>query len=120
MAKEFDASQYTKEELLELMESLKEYLGISRIDLESALIEQYQRCRQIAIQAEERFLDNPSAMASALNALTTALKELSRQETEVYNVEQAKKLESAIINTIKEFPDIKEDLLKSFQKNLGL
>lgn len=120
MAKEFDVSQYTKEELLELMESLKEYLGISRIDLESALIEQYQRCRQIAIQAEEHFFDNPSAMASALNATTAALKELIRQEIEVYNAEMAKKLELALINTFKEFPAEKEKLLKSFQKNLGV
>lgn len=120
MAKEFDASQYTKEELLELMEAIKDLLGINKIDLRAALLEHYQRCQRIAIQAEEHFFDNPSAMASALNATSAALKEVSRQDIEVYNAEQAKKLELAIINTFKAFPDQKEDLLKSFQQNLGL
>lgn len=120
MAKEFDASQYTKEELLELMEAIKDLLGINKLDLRAALLEHYQRCQRIAIQAEEYFFDNPSAMASALNATTAALKELSRQETEVYNAEKAKKLELAIINVVKHFPDIKQEFLRLFYQELGL
>ena len=120
MAKEFDASQYTKEELLELMEAIKDLLGINKLDLRAALLEHYQRCQRIAIQAEEYFFDNPSAMASALNALTTALKELSRQETEVYNAEMAKKLELATINVVKHFPDIKQEFLRLYYQELGL
>lgn len=120
MAKEFDASQYTKEELLELMEAIKDLLGINKLDLRAALLEHYQRCQRIAIQAEEHFFDNPSAMASALNATTAALKELSRQETEVYNAEMAKKLELATINVVKHFPDIKQKFLRLYYQELGL
>ena len=118
--KEFDASQYTREELKELNQRLSEYLGLAPkdLDLQAEIKEHYFRCKRIAEAAEARFEANPSAMSSALNTVNSALKELSRQETDIYNAAMAKELEMAIINTLKEFPDLANNILDRFYSNL--
>lgn len=117
--KEFDASQYSREELKILVEKLSEFLGLPKtLDIKAEIFEHYQRCRRIAERAESKFDDNPSAMSSALNTVNSALKELSRQEIDIYNAERAKVLETAFINTLKEFPDCAEEILNRFHVNL--
>ena len=118
--KEFDASQYTREELKELNHRLSEYLGLAPkdLDLQAEIKEHYFRCKRIAEAAEAKFEANPSAMSSALNTVNSALKELSRQETDIYNAARAKALEMALINTLKEFQDIAPNILKRFYENL--
>lgn len=118
--KEFDASQYTREELKELNQKLSEYLGLALkdLDLQAEIKEHYFRCKRIAEAAEAKFEANPSAMSSALNTVNSALKELSRQETDIYNAARAKALEMALINTLKEFQDIAPNILKRFYENL--
>lgn len=118
--KKFDASQYTREELRELNQKLSEYLGLAPkdLDLQAEIKEHYFRCKRIAEAAEARFEANPSAMSSALNTVNSALKELSRQETDIYNAARAKALEMALINTLKEFQDIAPNILKRFYENL--
>lgn len=118
--KKFDASQYTREELRELNQKLSEYLGLAPkdLDLQAEIKEHYFRCKRIAEAAEARFEANPSAMSSALNTVNSALKELSRQETDIYNAAMAKELEMAIINTLKEFQDVAPNILKRFYENL--
>ena len=118
--KKFDASQYTREELRELNQKLSEYLGLALkdLDLQAEIKEHYFRCKRIAEAAEAKFEANPSAMSSALNTVNSALKELSRQETDIYNAARAKALEMALINTLKEFQDIAPNILKRFYENL--
>ena len=118
--KEFDASQYTREELKELNQRLSEYLGLAPkdLDLQAEIKEHYFRCKRIAEAAEAKFEANPSAMSSALNTVNSALKELSRQETDIYNAARAKALEMTLINTLKEFQDIAPNILKRFYENL--
>lgn len=118
--KEFDASQYTREELKELNQRLSEYLGLAPkdLDIQAEIKEHYFRCKRIAEAAEAKFEANPSAMSSALNTVNSALKELSRQETDIYNAARAKALEMALINTLKEFQDIAPNILKRFYENL--
>jgi len=118
--KKFDTSQYTREELRELTQKLSEYLGLAPkdLDIQAEIKEHYFRCKRIAEAAEARFEANPSAMSSALNTVNSALKELSRQETDIYNAARAKALEMALINTLKEFQDIAPNILKRFYENL--
>ena len=118
--KKFDASQYTREELKELNQKLSEYLGLAPkdLDIQAEIKEHYFRCKRIAEAAEARFEANPSAMSSALNTVNSALKELSRQETDIYNAAMAKALEMAIINTLKEFSDLAPGILDRFHVNL--
>lgn len=118
--KKFDASQYTREELKELNQRLSEYLGLvpKDLDIQAEIKEHYFRCKRIAEAAEAKFEANPSAMSSALNTVNSALKELSRQETDIYNAARAKALEMALINTLKEFQDIAPNILKRFYENL--
>lgn len=118
--KEFDTSQYTREELKELTQKLSEYLGLvpKELDILAEIKEHYLRCKRIAEAAEARFEANPSAMASALNTVNSALKELSRQETEIHNAARAKALEMALINTLKEFQDVAPNILNRFYANL--
>lgn len=118
--KKFDTSQYTREELKELTQKLSEYLGLvpKELDILAEIKEHYLRCKRIAEAAEDRFETNPSAMASALNTVNSALKELSRQETDIYNAARAKALEMALINTLKEFQDVAPNILNRFYANL--
>lgn len=118
--KKFDTSQYTREELRELTQKLSEYLGLAPkdLDIQAEIKEHYFRCKRIAEAAEAKFEANPSAMSSALNTVNSALKELSRQETDIYNASRAKALEMALINTLKEFQDIAPNILKRFYENL--
>ena len=118
--KKFDTSQYTREELKELTQKLSEYLGLApkELDILAEIKEHYLRCKRIAEAAEAKFEANPSAMSSALNTVNSALKELSRQETDIYNAARAKALEMALINTLKEFQDIAPNILKRFYENL--
>ena len=99
---------------------MSEYLGLApkELDIQAEIKEHYFRCKRIAEAAEERFEANPSAMSSALNTVNSALKELSRQETDIYNAAMAKELEMAIINTLKEFPDLANNILDRFYANL--
>lgn len=119
--KEFDASQYTTEELKLLVEKLSKMLGLvnnTELNLQDEVLDHYLRCKRIAELAEQNFTEKPSAMASALNVTTAALKELSRQEVEIYNAEACKALQSAFINTLKEFPEVAEQILERFYSNL--
>ena len=99
---------------------MSEYLGLAPkdLDLQAEIKEHYFRCKRIAEAAEAKFEANPSAMSSALNTVNSALKELSRQETDIYNAARAKALEMALINTLKEFQDIAPNILKRFYENL--
>lgn len=115
--KDFDTSSYTRDELLQLVETLTEHLGNST-NVRFELLQHYERCKRIAQDAEALFMEEPKAFGAASNTVTAVLKELSRQEVEVYNAEKAKAMEAAIINTIKEFPEIADSFLERFKANL--
>ena len=92
-------------------------LGTERqINIGEELSAHYQRCNRAAdIAYRELEMGNATAgTAAVLAATTNALKQLADLDSDLYNIEYARKLEKAFIDTLKQADDA-ERLLEIFE-----
>lgn len=118
MAREFNTEGWSREELKQLADSIYKRLRINReIDLEQELAENYYRCKDAAGLAYEALeAGNATAGAAAvLTSATSALKELGRLQTDLYNAEKVKILEKTMVEVLQSHPD-REALCRKFEE----
>lgn len=117
MKKTFDFTGWTTDERRELADMIYKNLGIERqINIGEELAAHYQRCNRAAdIAYRELEMGNATAgTAAVLAATTNALKQLADLDSDLYNIEYARKLEKAFIDTLKQADDA-ERLLEIFE-----
>lgn len=93
---------------------------LSHVNLEVELLEHYTRCKRAADLALSNMeMGEAGGPAGALlNATTSALKEVVRLQTELYDAERVKQLGATLAAVLKSEPN-GEELLAKFERELA-
>lgn len=60
----------------------------------------------------------PAHKAQTLVAITNLLAQMVKLQEQVHNIEKVKKLEAALIKTLKKFPEVNKAFLEQYGENL--
>lgn len=99
-------------------ENVKEAIthkDLKDLDLEHELLKQYQRAQELLEFSDDEPLNQ---RAQTLNSITSILQAIIKLQQDLYNMERLKTLENTLVNTLQEFPQLKEKFLDSYRKNL--
>lgn len=91
-------------QLLELKAEIDTKLGASSLkdlDLEQELLQQYNLTKKLLGEVLEDDGVPANQKAQVVNSCTNILKELTQTQTELYNAERLKQMESALIRCLK-------------------
>lgn len=93
--------------------------SLSELNLDEELLIQYQNAVSTfeSIRYDEETPANQKAQI--LNTISAILTNIVKLQTEMYDAERLKKLESALITILQGFPDIKEAFLQAYEKALA-
>ena len=96
-------------------------VNLNELNLENALMEQYNtviRLRDMTMDDEQVA---PNQKAQVLNTAQALLAQITKSQVDLYNAERVKKLELALVATIKTLPkDAKQVYFTLYEQNLGL
>jgi Lon protease-like protein len=90
------------------------------LDLEAELLAQYKRARRLLAVAEHDTEVPLSQKATALNSISTIITNITKAQTDLYNAERLKTLESTLITCLKQFPDLREEFLTRYREALDV
>lgn len=118
MSGEIDFSGWSRRKLEKLRDEVDKALG-GGLNLEQELTEHYGRCKGAAEIAYTGLQEGTMSQGAAavLTATTGALKEIARLQTDLYNAEKVKTLESAMIAALR-LCDDQEAVLDEFERVL--
>ncbi len=89
------------------------------LDLHQELLKQYAKAKQMLQDAESS--DEPlNYRVQALNAISSIISQLVKLQADLYQMEEIKKVEGALAQTLKKFPDIQQDFLDNYKGALSL
>lgn len=88
------------------------------LNLESELLEQYNRARKLLHDASYDDSIPLSQKAAALNSATSIIGALIKSQAELYSLERIKKIENVLITTLKAFPDLQSEFMQLYTQNL--
>ena len=117
MSGEIDFSGWSRRKLEKLRDEVDKALGSSGLNLEQELVEHYERCKGAAEIAYTGLQEGTMSQGAAavLSATTGALKEIARLQTDLYNADKVKTLESAMIAALR-LCDDQEAVLDEFER----
>lgn len=99
-----DLVHMSDSELLELKAEIEQLLGaksLKDLDLEQELLQQFNLTKKLLAEVLEDAEVPANQKAQVVNSCTSILKELTQTQTELYNAERLKKMESALIQCLK-------------------
>lgn len=91
---------------------------LSELDLDHELLQQYKAASD-TYEAIKAGNTPANQKAQLLNTITTILTGILKLQTDLYNAERLKKLESTLIATLKDFPELREPFLEKYKKALS-
>lgn len=103
----FNVDHLNDQELADLRGKIDARLGghsLKDLDMEKELLQQYNLTKRFLsdVIGDESIPANQKAQV--INSCTSILKELTATQTDLYNAERLKKMESALIQCLKELP----------------
>lgn len=84
---------------------------LKQLNLDNELLQNYQSAKEYLEQIRFDEGTQPNQVAQVMNTINSILKEIVKMQTELYDAERVKKIESAIIATMKNQP---EDVQRQF------
>ena len=105
-----------EEEVLETYIPELEALTIEGLDLKSELLTQYNRTRQMLHEASYDAKIPLNQKAVVINSATSILGALIRSEAELHSVEEVKKVEAVLIQTLRLFPEMQEAFMRLYKE----
>lgn len=93
---------------------------LNDLNIDNELYESYAKAKNYL--ATLQFSDNvaPNHIAQVFNTINTILREIVKMRTDLYNAERVKKLEFAMIETMKKAPkDLQDVFLEEYKIALG-
>lgn len=88
-------------------------IPLEDLDLSSELYKQYIDAKQMLSDATDEPLNQ---RAQTVNSIVNILDRITKIRTEIYNAEKLKKLESALLTTLKEFPELSDRFLELYEE----
>lgn len=92
--------------------ALPEITNISELNIDEALVRHYQESVRLLSQNAPL-----NQKAQAMNTIIGILVQISRLQVDLYSAERFKQYEDALVETLKEFPEIKASFLEKYQLN---
>lgn len=92
---------------------LIQVVPLEDLDLSAELYKQYTDAKQMLSDASDEPLNQ---RAQTVNSIVNILDRITKIRTEIYNAEKLKKLESALLTTLKEFPGLSERFLELYEE----
>lgn len=93
---------------------------IEDLDLDKELYVQYAKAKNLQEATE---LDEATPLGqkvTANNSIVAILEKIVKTRTDLYNAQTVARIESILIQTLKDFPEVKEQFLKAYRKNLDV
>lgn len=91
-------------------------LTLEGLNLKAELLTQYNRTRQMLHEASYDSTIPLNQKAQVINAATSILGQLTKSEAELHSVEEVKKIEAVLIDTLKLFPELQEGFLLRYKE----
>lgn len=88
------------------------------LNLESELLEQYNRARKLLHDASYDSNAPLNQKAQVINSTTSILAALIKSQAELYSLERVKRIEAALLSTLKAFPEMQEMFLAAYMPML--
>lgn len=88
------------------------------LNLDGELAEQLASAKALIRSAEFDDTVPLSQKAQTINVINTLLSGIVRMQAEVKNIQEITKLETALVDTLKEFPEVKEHFLSLYEGKL--
>lgn len=99
-----------------IIDSAKE---LKELNLDSELLTNYQSAKEYLEQIRYDEATQPNQVAQVMNTINAILKEIVKMQTELYDAERVKKIESAIISTMKNQPeDVQRQFFEEYEQAL--
>jgi hypothetical protein len=120
--KAFDVSLLSQSELLALRARIDERLPtmtLQSMNLESELVMQYHTVKALQTDTIEDQLIEPNKKASVVNACASALSLVVKMQTDLYNAERFKSIETLMIRALKTLPKETVDVFLNEYEKLG-
>jgi len=92
-----------------------------KIDLSTKIEQHLQRLEDLAVETEENEAESFSSRATALNSLSTMLRELTKTQELIWNMQRMQKVERITIEVVKKYlsPEQCEVFLQDLETILG-
>lgn len=91
---------------------------LAELDLDHELLTQYKSAQTLLTEATYDKVIPLNQKAQILNSITAIITQIIKLQMDVHSIEEVKEIESALIETLKEFPDIKAKFLSAYKKRL--
>ena len=99
-----------------VIDSAKE---LKELNLDSELLTNYQSAKEYLEQIRYDESTQPNQVAQVMNTINAILKEIVKMQTELYDAERVKKMELALIATMKVQPaDVQRQFFELYSENL--
>ena len=94
----------------------KEITDFADLDLGRELLQSYNRASRLFTTIE--FDDDipPNQKAQVLNTIRNIQEQVLRSQERFHNVERLKNIENVLINTLKDFPELKNSFLEAYEQ----
>ena len=101
--------------------SKKNTIGSLRsLNLDSELYNTYTTAKEFLSDIKDDPELNPGQVAQVMNTINTILKEITKMQTDLYDAERLKKLETCMILAIKHAPaDVQARFFEEYEQLLG-
>lgn len=99
-----------------IIDSAKE---LKELNLDSELLTNYQSAKEYLEQIRYDESTQPNQVAQVMNTINAILKEIVKMQTELYDAERVKKMELALVATMKAQPvDVQRQFFELYDENL--
>ncbi len=89
---------------------------LSDLDAESELLDNYNDAKDLLTNLGDETPANQKAQV--LNTINAVLGNIIKQRAELHNMERFKSMETALIYTLKQFPELQEVFLEEYERLL--
>jgi len=84
------------------------------LDLDNELLTQYHRAKDLLDASENDPEVGLSAKVSAMNSVVSILAQITKIQTDLYNAQTIAKIEAVLIDTLKQFPELKDAFMSAY------
>jgi len=90
-------------------------IPLEDLNLADELYAQYVKAKQLLEDADKEPLNQK---AQTMNSIVNILGHITKIRTDIYNAEKLKRLESALLTTLKEFPELSDRFLELYEEEV--
>lgn len=102
-----------------VLEPRVELTELKQLNLDNELLQNYQSAKEYLEQIRFDESTQPNQVAQVMNTINSILKEIVKMQTELYDAERVKKMELALIETMKaQTADVQRMFFELYEQNL--